>query len=111
MLTIIVVRSEINGQWGYCPKDARHMLKPEQDEHAPYRTVRDALNAIALDKTIPPLTNVEVIDATDEDMRDTGMPFLAAAKAAFDSLELECNAGPAIDPLNGPWPFPRGGKA
>lgn len=79
--SIIVVRSSVNGRWGYCPKGS-----PLNNESG-YPTMRDALNAIARDKSIPKGTPVQV------------------EQPGLDSLELECNA-PRLDPFAS-WPFPR----
>lgn len=52
-LTILVVRSKINGRWTYCPASSRQLLRPEQQEDAPFPTCLSALAAIRRDKTIP----------------------------------------------------------
>ena len=107
MLVIIVVQSKINEQWGYCPKGARHMLRPEQDENAPYPTVKDALNAIRRDKTIPRDHEVEVEQPSPQDMADAGFPFLAAMMRGVQAMDPEATQpNPRLDPMTC-WPFPR----
>lgn len=91
-ITIIVVRSTVNGRWNYCPKAARDLLRPELAEHGGYPSLPEALDAIERDKTMPPNIKVEIEGAEPIDMAQAGMPFLAAAKRAFDELEAECNA-------------------
>lgn len=106
-LGIIVVRSIRNGRWGYCPKSARELLRPELDDEARHASLRDALNAIALDKSIPKGTPIEVEHSGAESSASDEIPVFAAAGTPFDSLELECNA-PRLDPFAS-WPFPKEG--
>jgi hypothetical protein len=60
-LTIVIVQSNVNGNWGYCPADAQKLLKPELDDEASYKTSDDALAAAKRDKTIPKGTQFKVI--------------------------------------------------
>jgi hypothetical protein len=100
----IVVFKDANGLgWHYCPRaaldDPRIARAMRYTDEEGFATVREALNAIVLDKSIPRCTPVSVEGASEVDMAEVGLPFLARAKEAFDQLEAECHgmtAGPEV---------------
>lgn len=59
-MRIAIVKSTVNGKYGYCPESAVAILKPQYDDEAMYDTVFDTMVAIRNDKTIPKGTPIVV---------------------------------------------------
>jgi hypothetical protein len=102
MLTIVIVQG-INGGWGYCPKEARALLRPEQDEHAPYPSAREAVEAVHRDKTIPNGARIEVEAGSVADVFDAVLGRVTAGDTSLDDAPGDVHHLP-LDPATN-WPF------
>lgn len=63
MLTIVAVKSKVNGRWNYCPKSAYETyfkLAMDYSEDSGYWTAEDAIDGAHRDKSIPKGARFEV---------------------------------------------------
>lgn len=60
-LTIMVIRSAVNGKWSYCAEAAVRLLQLELAEDAPYATAEEAAAAARADRSVPAGSVIQVV--------------------------------------------------